>query len=315
MDIPNNRLHFPNMKTVVKPPRTIPSYRLYREITGESGDFWLHCETVPARTRLHDWEISIHRHDGLFQLFSLTAGSGEMLGREGPPQPLEAPCAVFVPPRAAHGFRFSRDIDGLVVTALADRLASLVEADPSIAVHLAEPRITPLPARDPAARGLRRAVGRIHGELAVGGPGGALLLEALMTDALVSLARAGAREAGSGDGASDRDRRRMALLETLIGAHFREQRPVAFYAERIGVSAAHLNRIARALAGESVQGLIALRVMTAARRDLIFTPTPVQAIALSLGFADPAYFNRYFRRHAGVTPGAFRAAERGMLSP
>ena len=54
--------------------------------------------------------------------------------------------------------------------------------------------------------------------------------------------------------------------------------------------------------------------MEAARRDLVFTPTPIQAIAYSLGFSDPAYFNRFFRRHAGLTPGAFREAERRKLA-
>ena len=89
---------------------------------------------------------------------------------------------------------------------------------------------------------------------------------------------------------------------------------MAFYADALGVSAAHLNRLARAETGYSVQGLIARRMTETARRDLVFTPTPVQAIAYSLGFSDPAYFNRFFRRQTGVTPGEFRQVERGRLA-
>jgi AraC family transcriptional regulator, transcriptional activator of pobA len=95
----------------------------------------------------------------------------------------------------------------------------------------------------------------------------------------------------------------------------RRHRDVGFYARTLGISAGHLNRIARRRTGMTVQGLIAQRLVDAARRDLVFTPTPIQTIAYALGFADPAYFNRFFRRQTGLTPGAFRAGERARLSP
>lgn len=291
----------------------IPSYRLYRERSGESGDFWLHCETIPERTRLHNWEISVHRHAALFQVFSLTAGRGELAGG-AELRGFTAPCALFIPPGAAHGFRFSRDVDGSVITALADRLASLAAADRAIEAYAQETRITPLdPARPDAARAAE-SVARIHREISGrGAPGRAMLLEAMMTETLVFLARAGARHEGGGDHAATRDGRRIEELETLIGAHFREHRPVGFYAASIGVSPAHLNRIARAHTGASVQELVARRMVEAARRDLVFTPTPIQAIAFSLGFQDPAYFNRFFRRMTGTTPGTYRGEERRKL--
>ena len=102
----------------------------------------------------------------------------------------------------------------------------------------------------------------------------------------------------------------MEALLSLIGTHYREHRPIAFYAASLGISATHLSRIARATTGLSVQGLISRRIIEAARRDLVLSSTPIQAIAYALGFADPAYFNRYFRRATGMTPGAYREAER-----
>lgn len=292
--------------------RTVPTYRLYRERTGESGDFWLHCETIPERTHLHNWEIAVHRHDAFFQIFSLTAGEGELLGAEKT-RHFAAPCALFIPSRAAHGFRFSRDVDGLVVTALADRLASVAASDLAIAAYSEETRITPFAPDDADAALAVESIRRIHAEIAGHAPGRSLLLEAMMTQTIVSLARAGAEMDHIGSGIATRDRERVEHLETLIGSHFREHRPVGFYAERIGVSSAHLNRLARTLTGASVQELIARRMMEAARRDLVFTPTPIQAIAFSLGFQDPAYFHRFFRKIAGVAPGAFRQAERRRL--
>jgi len=285
----------------------VPDYRLYRERRDEAADFWLHCEPIPDRTRLHRFEIAAHRHPALFQMFRLTAGEGEIVDGKTL-APFAAPCVLFIPPGAVHGFRFSQAVDGVVVTALADRLAALTASDRQIAQFTREVRIVQASAGEAGDPVLR-----IDREMAANAAGRTRMLEALVAQAVVELARIWLDEQPS-DGVTERlDASRIERLETLVSAHFRESRPVSFYAARLGVSTAQLNRVTRSETGQTVQGLIAARIVEAARRDLVFTPTPVNRIAESLGFDDPAYFNRFFRKQVGVTPGAFRTAERGRL--
>lgn len=291
----------------------VPTYRLYREDSGESGDFWIHCETLPLRSRLHNWEIAPHRHARLFQLFAVTEGRGEIL-ISGRYRAFDAPCVLFIPAGAVHGFRFARETDGLVMTALADRIEALAAADRRVADFVGATRIVELTEGDAAARSVLDSVARIHGELSGHGVGRTMLLEALTTMAIVHLVRMAGMTDPRAEASQERGRRRVEELQTLIGAHFREHRSVSFYADTLGLSAAHLNRLARCETEASVQGLIARRLLEAARRDLIFTPTPVQAIAFSLGFSDPAYFNRFFKKHAGMTPGRYRERERHRLA-
>jgi AraC family transcriptional activator of pobA len=281
----------------------VPTYRLYGEKPADSADFWLHAESLPARSRLHNWQIAAHRHEAFFQLFLVATGSGEML-TDGRSETLAGPCVLFIPPGAVHGFRFKPDVDGIVVTALADRLTSLATADRQVARFATQPRIIRLEPGD----SIVDVVTRIAAEAAKREAASNLLIEALMTVALVGLARAAKLSTGSP--ATSRDQARIEQLETLIGAHLREHRSVGFFASKIGVSATHLNRMARTTTGLSVQEMLANRLLDLARRDLIFTPTPVQGIAYSLGFSDPAYFNRFFRKHTKTTPGKFRASER-----
>jgi AraC family transcriptional activator of pobA len=59
--------------------------------------------------------------------------------------------------------------------------------------------------------------------------------------------------------------------------------------------------------------LIQQRVIKEAAVRLEASSATVKQIAFALGFKDTAYFNRFFRKHTGETPGAWRrrAAARG----
>lgn len=294
---------------------TVPIYRLYREHTGESGDFWLHSETLSQRSRLHNWEISLHRHEALFQIFFLDKGEGELLG-SGERHRFQSPCAIYIAPGSPHGFRYSHDAEGLVLTVLEDRLPSIKAADPAIAAFLSAPRIVAMPADGLEVKRITGLAAHIHEEFLGLLPGSNMLLDAMTTELVLRLARVEGHDAESENPTStrERDHKRMHKLATLLAAHCREHRSVLFYAEKLGLSVPHLNRIARRETRASVQELAALHLIRAARRELIFTPTPVAGIAYSLGFQDPAYFNRFFKRETGKTPGQYREAERQKLA-
>ena len=290
--------------------RHVPTYQLYGEADDRSGRFWLHCESIPERSRLHDWEIRPHRHEAFFQLLYIWDGHGDAL-MDGAYRPFGAGTALFVPPGAVHGFRFSRDIGGLVVTVLRDRLDAAVGHDRHLAEFARSPRIVALDGED--GRHGADALRRISAELVGHAIGRTAMLEALVTAALIAVARASGVAAADGDGPGSRDQARIERLGALIGTHFREHRDATFYAEAIGVSPTHLNRIARAATGCSLQQLVNRRLIEEARRDLVFTFLPAQSIALALGFSDPAYFSRFFRRETGMTPGEYRKVERARL--
>ena len=108
MDSRGNHLHYPDMKT-------IPTYALYGE--QDSAEDWLHWETIPARARHHDFRIAPHRHEHLFQILLLTKGSAEIV-LDDEEFRLGADAVIVVPALVVHGYIFSSDVDGLVVTLL-----------------------------------------------------------------------------------------------------------------------------------------------------------------------------------------------------
>ena len=98
-------------------------------------------------------------------------------------------------------------------------------------------------------------------------------------------------------------------FRSLVEREFRRMHRVQDYAERLGVSPGHLNVLCHAHLARSASDEIHKRVLLEARRLLRYTDKPAFAIAQELGFADPAYFGRFFKREAGVTPRGFRVRD------
>lgn len=99
-------------------------------------------------------------------------------------------------------------------------------------------------------------------------------------------------------------------FEEAVGRSFAAERSVGFYAARLGYSERTLNRAARAQAGTTAKNVVDRRVILEAKRLLTHRASPVADIAIQLGFPDAANFHKFFLRHAGLTPGAFRRAAR-----
>jgi len=51
----------------------------------------------------------------------------------------------------------------------------------------------------------------------------------------------------------------------------------------------------------------------AAKRNLVYTSMTVSVVSHTLGFSDPAYFTRFFKREVGVSPKEFRRQAATLL--
>lgn len=280
----------------------IPVYALY----GESGQPFLperlHSESIPERSRLYNWEIGLHRHDLFVQILQVRAGSGEARVGERV-LPLRPPCAIWIPARHNHGFRFSRDIEGDVVTVVAQHAEGLL-GDAGLFARLRRPQYLELGA-DERGAAAQAAIAALLAEVHGRESGRLAAIESALRLTLLRLARMAAPHAAHPPG--DRALAHAQRLTALIDRHFRAAKPLAFYAREIGISVPQLNRICRQHLGGSALRVIQRRLVHEAERDLAYSSLSVKEIALTLGFADAAYFSRFFSRHAGCSPSQFRA--------
>ena len=84
---------------------SVPVFKLYGETAWPTPDL-LHCESIPARSRLHDWQIKTHRHADLVQFLYVQAGRAQV-SIEGQARQLGPGTLQVVPVMSIHGFRFS----------------------------------------------------------------------------------------------------------------------------------------------------------------------------------------------------------------
>jgi AraC family transcriptional activator of pobA len=290
---------------------SVPTYDLYGENNGARTEFWLHCETIPSRSSLHHWEIRLHRHERFFQILYISAGAGDVvIGDER--QALRPHSVVTVPAGLNHGFRFSRDIDGLVVTTLLSSLKTMPGDRSRFGEWLAKPHVTWLDQGNEDAAYIATTLRRLGRAFEERRQGRNDLLDAYLTSALQLTFRLSLQEEDSQSPAEENERR-IELLTDLVQRHFRSRKPASFYAEALGISPTHLNRIVRQVTGRGAHELIARKLVDEAKRELVFTFASVQEIGDRLGFPDPAYFSRFFLKQTGATPRAWRISERAAL--
>jgi AraC family transcriptional activator of pobA len=295
----------------------LPAFALYGEDTTPAPAL-LHIESIHSRSRLYDWEIDAHVHQGLHQVLWLRAGSVEAVLDETR-SPAEGPAALVIPPGAVHAFRFSRDCDGFVLTVNATRLAEgdAVGVGEALQTLFAAPRMLALDASAPELARLQALFEALHAEneaLDAGSAPGAGPVPLWLARAVVwRLAQLALRHERGQAHAGRRDASGRQSLYTrwvvLLESHYLAHWPVSRYAERLGLSTERLNRMVRAETGHNAQALLHARLAREACRRLVYVAVPVSRLAFELGFEDPAYFCRFFKRHTGLSPRAYRAQQ------
>lgn len=281
----------------------IPSFGLYGRADPPAQ---MHGERLRDRAGPDGWRIPPHRHPSVHQVFLILSG-GAAISVDGREQALTLPALVFLPPFVVHGFRFAAGTEGHVLTLPAGLLPEVL--DPARAAALGLDRWgtgTPPPHAEPLFEG-------VLAEMAQPDHLSAPLLRGLALHILSLTARA--LSAGRPAPEPGRYDRHMAGFEGLMRQHLRKGWTVGDYATALGLTATHLTRVTTAIAGQPPGRLIEARRLAEARRLLAYTPMGVAEVGYALGFEDPAYFSRAFRRATGMAPGAFRRRAAGSDLP
>ena len=287
--------------------RSIPNYELYGELLAGSYSDPVHHETIRERSSKHDWTIRLHRHEGLAQVF-LFQTSGVFVRMGDLEHTSTEPLILMVPPRVPHGFRFSEDVVGDVLS------LRLKEIGAETATRIQQfssssGGVLPRSRSEHFQRveELFRQLGDVYHGL--GRERGPLLVS--LTDVIVTYLSADLlldRADGSLNALPERTRHELQAEQycNLVETNFQSSRSIADYALEVGVSAPHLTRVCRRILGQAPNALIRQRRLLEAKRLLEYTKLSISEVAHRSGFRDPAFFSRTFKKEVGISPQSYR---------
>ncbi|HSG04389.1 MAG TPA: helix-turn-helix domain-containing protein [Marinobacterium sp.] len=282
----------------------IPLFGLYGEAESDNPQF-VHLENIASRSSLNAWKIQPHRHGHMFQLLIMRQGEVEVR-LDDQLYNCSEPCAISVPAGVVHGFKFKPNTSGFVLT-LAEPMVLVEEpgAQQQFASLFEQAHFVRYAEAELLFDELVLLVEQIGRELERADTGRTLMCGWLIRAALLTLRR----RLDQIDAEADTPSRlsvAMRRFRYLIEQHYREHWTVERYAQVLGMSADRLNRQAKSAFNTNAKSLISERLILEAKRRLIYTRASLDEIAYDLGFKDPAYFSRAFKRVTGSAPGQYR---------
>ena len=251
------------------------------------------------------WSIGSLEGASRCQAFLVLHGEGTFADDDGTMVELSAPFMLWLPRLALGEFRLPAGSDG-VVASVAENFILRAVGDSPVAAHLrpllSQTTIAPHDKITANLAEIEIAFAALVRESHDQKPGASAMMSHHLGSLLLHLWRA------SSSNSTVRGTRATTVqrFRQLIELHYRDNLSIETFAKMLGVTRTHLHDACGRSARCTPLKLVHERLLEEACLRLENTEFPVEQIAYSLGFRDPGYFNRFFKRQAGVSPGAYR---------
>ncbi len=287
----------------------IPNINIGQAYDHRYIDSEIHYDHLKNLADFFGRNMPVHYHDRFYQIHVILNGTVRVHLDETSYR-VNGPMFFLTPPAVPHSFVTENDATGHVITASQQLVWDLMGGMSPTRWCNNGVMNCPLcvalsPQNDSSAQRMLHLLNLMAEENDHNSREHTLALKALLQLVLIDIARLSGHTQLKQNTRKE-DVRIFNRFNELIEIHFRQHLNLTQYAEMISVTEARLNEICRRLAGLPSKRLILERLMQEARRLLSYSSAPITEICYQLGFKDPAYFARFFRRNAGVTASQYR---------
>lgn len=289
----------------------VPNYGIYGHPYQKSAIDFLHIQSLQETQKQHDWTIRPHRHRDLTQFVFVEQGRGKVQFGEKE-STIEAPSIIVIPANEIHGFVFQQDVGGHLIT-IADsylRDLALMVREPLIEIEWSSTMIMALDQTQYDSIGVSRLINDLIFEFNEKLEARSVAIYAHLSLILTSVIRLlRTNQTASQHSIESKNLQVLRQFQKMCDNRYKNSRTVSEYCNDLQITERTLRRITQQYLGIPPLQVIHDRVLLEAQRNLIYSAASISSIAESLGFEDPAYFTRFFKRHTQQTPNQFRTSK------
>ena len=92
----------------------------------------------------------------------------------------------------------------------------------------------------------------------------------------------------------------------LVEEHVKQEHDVAFYAEKLHISAKYLNELCKLKSDHKAKEIISSFLISKIKQEIIMSGKSIKAIAYEYGFSDQSSMGKFFSKITGQSPSEFR---------
>ncbi|WP_164465221.1 helix-turn-helix domain-containing protein [Chryseobacterium lactis] len=105
----------------------------------------------------------------------------------------------------------------------------------------------------------------------------------------------------------------LSRFITLVFEHFREQRSVSFYADKLAVTTNYLNILCSKHLGKTATGIISRELLSEIKQYLAASNLSIKELSILMNFSSVSSFYAFFKKYTGMTPKDFQSKYAGTV--
>lgn len=274
----------------------------------EVQDQYFFSEKIKTRAAHFDWTVDPHFHSQLFQVFLVRKGHAKAY-LSAQQYEMNGSFMIFIPPNIIHGFDFDAEIDGDIISFSNYYTITLINRFTQLAKQLNQPIMVSEATHTQAEIDLLFETFYRLRDLYIAPKNNLseIFIHIKVADLLIHTAQLQPNKQVLSPAAHYTDLELFKTFQELVKNEISPFKPLEEYAQQLNISLSHLNRVCRSIEDASPLNIIQKEIINMAKILIRNEKVNISDIAYSLGFNDPSYFIRLFKKKVGVTPKIYRA--------
>lgn len=248
--------------------------------------------------------IKPHIHNNQFQIFLVIEGSTVLIHNDEKTL-VSAPSFITIPKNTEHGFEHQTEMKGWIISLSDAVLEHMIKRETEAVIAIETFQLTEV-VKDTFSEVVFKNMLECIEEYHQDNLGKLLMLESMIGKIIVLLSRIPQTtplRIFNKDNSSIIHFRRFSQL---IRESYTYKKSIEQYAAELNITTGHLSRVCNIIAQQHPKEVIMDYFINESKVLLSDMEKSINEIGYSIGFDDPSYFSRIFKKKTGITPNEFR---------